>query len=397
MTVEIRTPTEDDVAELFLVDGRNFGEDYPPEKIEKRRPMLDLDRFRVATDAGKIVGIVGSFEFDMTVPGGTTLPTGGVTWVSVSVTHRRQGLLRRMMDVLHDDIVGRGEPLAALGASEGTIYERFGYGVSSHSRTATIDRQRAALRPEFVAPSGSVRFASDDEARKLFPVLWERFRRTRPTEISRADTWWDFLFYLRTQSQGDLGRAQYLVHADGYLSYRRADNWKDGFAANRVEIGEFVALTHEATCALWTALLGLDLVGPIKVYELPLDSPLPYLLENQRSIQTSRFGDSVWTKVLDPEICFGARTYGTSDRFVIESEGQRFAIESADDGVSCRKVRSKPDLVVGAAAMGPLLMGGIRPSVLAAGRQLTARSTTVLRRADNFFLGDVLPYCQTMF
>jgi predicted acetyltransferase len=397
MAIEIRTPTDADVAELFLVDGRNFGIYYTPEMIAQRLPTLDFERFRIAIDKRCIVGIAGSFGFDMTIPGGTTLPIGGLTWVSVSMTHRRQGLLRQLMASCHDDIVERGEPLAALGASEGTIYERFGYGISSYSRTVTIDRDRAALRPEFVAAPGSARFADDDEARTIIPALWDRFRRSRPAEIARAAPWWDMLFSMGSQGRGDLTPAQYLVHADGYLTFRRADDWKDGFAANRVEVGDFVATTHEATCALWTALLGLDLVGPIKVHELPLDSPLPYLLQNPRSVQTSRLSDAVWTKVLDPEICFGARTYGTTDRLVIESDGQRFAIESGDDGVSCRKVRSKPDLVVDATGMGPLLMGGVRASVLATGRKLTARSTSVLRRADNFFLGDVLPHCQTMF
>lgn len=397
MMPEIRTPIEDDVAELFLSDGRSFGFDYTPEMIEQTRPKMDLGRFRIAVEGKRIVGVAGSWELEMTIPGGTTLPTGGVTWVSVAVTHRRQGLLRRLMTELHDDIDRRGEPMAALGASEGTIYERFGYGISTQQRSASIDRQRTALRPQFVAAPGTVRFADHDDARQIIPVLWDRYRRTRPGEISRDSTWWDDIFQRRSQSFGEFTKAQYLVHRDGYLAYRRNEDWRDGFATNRVEVVEFVALTHEANCALWTTLLGLDLVGPIKMTDLPLDSALPYLVENQRSIQTTRLSDCMWVKVIDPEICFGARTYGSSDRFVVECDGRRFAIESGDDGVSCSKVRSKPDLVVDPTAMGPLLMGGIRPSVLAAGHKITARSAGVLRRADNFFLGDVLPYCATHF
>ena len=69
----------------------------------------------------------------MTLPGGAAVPTGGVTWVSVAVTHRRQGLLGRLLEATHEDIDGRGEPLAALTASEGGIYERFGYGIASRA------------------------------------------------------------------------------------------------------------------------------------------------------------------------------------------------------------------------------------------------------------------------
>jgi predicted acetyltransferase len=396
VTVQIRVPTEDDTAALFLADGRNFAIDYSPEEIAKRRPTLEFDRFRIAVDGGEIVGIAGTYGFEMTVPGGATLPTGGLTWVSVSVTHRRQGVMRRLLDACHADVVSRGEPLAALGASEGTIYERFGYGVSCETRVATVDRRTARLRPEFVAAPGSVRYVNDDEARQLLPKLWDRYRRSRPCEFTRVESVWDDMFHVRSQPEGGLTRVRYLVHRDGYLSFRRNQDWTDGFAANRVEVRDFVAVTQEAMCALWTTLLGLDLVGPIKVHDLPLDSPLPYLLENPRSVHTTRLRDSVWLKVIDPEVCFAARTYGDDDRLVIETDGVRYAIEADRTHSTCRKVRSKPDLVVKAHGVGPLLMGGVRPSVLAAGGVIEAKPAA-LRRADRFFLGDVLPHCQTGF
>ena len=64
------------------------------------------------------------------MPGGT-LPCGGVTVVGVSPTHRRRGVLRTMMDAQLRDIHERGEPIAALWASEETIYGRFGYGIAA--------------------------------------------------------------------------------------------------------------------------------------------------------------------------------------------------------------------------------------------------------------------------
>ena len=79
---------------------------------------MDLDRFRVAIDRGAIVGVVGAFSLEMTMPGGATVPTAGVTWVGVAATHRRQGLLVRMMDELHVDAEERGDSIAALTASE---------------------------------------------------------------------------------------------------------------------------------------------------------------------------------------------------------------------------------------------------------------------------------------
>ena len=121
----------------------------------------------------------------MTLPGGRDVPTGGVTWVSVAVTHRRQGVLKQLMQAVHDDIDERGEPLAALTASEGGIYERFDYGIATRRRVVSIDRRRAALAEQFRPPPGTVRLVdpteSLDEVRgRLAPLPGDSRRRDRP-------------------------------------------------------------------------------------------------------------------------------------------------------------------------------------------------------------------------
>ncbi|HEX4984193.1 MAG TPA: GNAT family N-acetyltransferase, partial [Ilumatobacteraceae bacterium] len=187
MAVRIRPPAEADVLAMYRADGTAFGSQWKPEDIERTRPTIELDRFRIAVDGHDVVGTAGSFGFEMTVPGGGTLPTGGVTWVSCAVTHRRQGVLRSLMQAIHDDIDARDEPLAALGASEGGIYERFGYGVASLRRGVEIDRRRAQLRSEYQPKPGSVRLVHPDDAVELFMPRWERARRVRPGEISRDE------------------------------------------------------------------------------------------------------------------------------------------------------------------------------------------------------------------
>jgi hypothetical protein len=49
------------------------------------------------------------------------------------------------------------------------------------------------------------------------------------------------------------------------------------------------------------------------------------------------------------------------------------------------------------ASLGALLLGGVRPSALAAGRRLESRSDAVLRRADAFFVTSPAPHCQTLY
>ena len=83
MAVRIRPPAEADVLAMFRADGTAFGSHWTPEEIERTRPTIELERFRIAVDGDDVVGTAGSFDLEMTVPGGRTLPTGGVTWVTV--------------------------------------------------------------------------------------------------------------------------------------------------------------------------------------------------------------------------------------------------------------------------------------------------------------------------
>jgi predicted acetyltransferase len=358
---------------------------------------MELDRFLLAIDGGRIVGITGSYGFDVTLPGGATLPAAGVTWVSVQVTHRRQGLLRRLFEVQHRDIDERGEPIAMLTASEGTIYERFGYGIATHQRLVTLDRREATIRPELRPAPGAVRYVDHDDAIAHVIDVWDRYRLTRAGEISRTPAWQELLLHRRRRASGEQSEGFHLHHADGYASYRVTQAANDGLPAHQVEVVEFIACTPVAHLALWTTLLDLDLMGPYTTRKLALDDPLPYLLTNHRAVRTQSLLDNVWLCPRDVGVAFGARTYGTTDRLVVEADGQRWAIDGSPDGATCRKVRTRPDLTTTTAGLGALLLGGVRPSVLAAGRRLEARDASALRRADAFFAADRLPFCQTGF
>ena len=79
MPIEIRTPDESDVPALFAADGRGFGVTYEPDEPARRRPVMDLSRFRIAVEGGAIVGISGSFALDVTVPGGPRCPWSNTT------------------------------------------------------------------------------------------------------------------------------------------------------------------------------------------------------------------------------------------------------------------------------------------------------------------------------
>ena len=147
MTIEIRPPADDDelraamtAAEVAFGSGAIEDEDWTRE-----REALPASRALAAFDAEKPVGLTGAYAFDLTIPGGE-LPCAGVTWVGVVPTHRRRGILRDLMRHQLEDVHASREPIAALWASESSIYGRFGYGQAASAAEARSDRARFALR-----------------------------------------------------------------------------------------------------------------------------------------------------------------------------------------------------------------------------------------------------------
>jgi predicted acetyltransferase len=384
--VEIRTAVDEDWRAISRVDTQSFGYTMTPEEEDRGRSIMDLSRFRVAVDGGEVVGVAGSYELTMTMPGGQLLPTGGVTWVSVAVTHRRQGIMTGLLDAVHDDVRARGEPLAALTASEGGIYERRGYGIASRRRVTSIDRRAARVQDRFAAPLGAVRIVDRVASRPRLMELWDRYRVTRAGEIDRPEQWW-------AVDEAERPHLVHAVHDDGFASWRTEPAWHDGHPRHELFVTTMAAITPEAHLALWSTVLALDLVGTITSTAVAPDDPLPFLLTNPRVVRTTDLNDGVWCRPLDVAACFRARAYGTDADVIVEADGARWRIGAA--GVA--KVRSRPDLVTDLAGLGALLLGGVAPTTLAAGRRLEARDAQALCRADAVFRISPDPYLQTGF
>ncbi len=142
------------------------------EAAQRFSSNLPFDRMHAAFDGDRIVGGAGAFPFELTVPGGTAR-CGGVTVVGVLPTHRRRGVLTAMMRAQLEDIRDRGEPLAALWASEEVIYRRFGYGLASLSGEMSLPSGYAALREppddRATAPPRPARLVEGRDRRDLRP------------------------------------------------------------------------------------------------------------------------------------------------------------------------------------------------------------------------------------
>jgi predicted N-acetyltransferase YhbS len=218
----LRRATAADLPAIAVADGRAFGVQYTPAEIDTLiRPLLDPERFLLACDPadGTILGVTGDFPFALTLPGGTTLPAPGVTWVSVATTHRRRGILRSLLHAQHHGFVERGYPVALLTASEGGIYGRFGYGPATAHSVVRIDRRLTGFRAGVPDPGG-VRQVEAAEARRLAPDVHRRWCARTPGALSRSPAWWDHLLADPEYRRRGGSALFHLLHPDGYASYR---------------------------------------------------------------------------------------------------------------------------------------------------------------------------------
>jgi predicted acetyltransferase len=99
-----------------------------------------------------------------------------------------------------------------------------------------------------------------------------------------------------------------------------------------------------------------------------------------------------------------ARRYGTDDRLVLEvtdpfrpANDGRYLVHGGPDGADAARTDAPPDLTLGVADLGALVLGGVAATSLARADRVGERTLGALRRADAFFASGPAPWCGTDF
>lgn len=386
--VIVRTADDDDWAAMSVLAAAGFGEDWDSESMAAWRTLTTPDSVIVVCDGSEVVGMSGYLDLELTVPGGAVLPAAGVSFVVVAPTHRRRGVLRSMYTELHRRIADSGYPIAALTASEGGIYGRFGYGPATVDHQLTIDRRFAQLHADAPDPGG-VRLVKAADSRDEFAAIYQRWRARVPGGLARPLPLWDDLLADRENTR-EGGTSWFgLLHPDGYVLYRA-----HGEDPKSARVSEFRAVTPDAHAALWRALLGLDLMSKIVVETYP-DDPMPYLLTDTRLATTTGRSDGLWLRMMDIPAVLQARRYASDVSVVIEvrdgfrSDGGRFALEIRDGVAGCTPTETAADIELDLDVLGSLYLGGHRAPALAGAGRLRCRNDALVRRLDAAFVSDV--------
>jgi predicted acetyltransferase len=403
---ELRPITAEEWPRFVATDAVAFGWVPTPDDFVDIEKIFEIDRSLATFDGEDIVSTTGIFSWDLTVPGGT-LPTAGVTWVSVMPTHRRRGLLNAMMRRQLSDVHDRGEAIAALWASESVIYGRFGYGLAAEATSFEIERVRTAFARAPEAP-GRCRMVSREDAVRAWPAVYDRVRAVQPGFYSRSETWWNH-HSMRENDRPERGFAtRFFVQYEedgtplGYVRYRTRGGGDNGLPGGTVNVGELVASTKEAEAALWQYIFGVDLMATITAGHRPVDEPLLWMLADPRRL-VRRTHDSLWVRVVDVPLALEGRRYAAAGKVVLDVRDDfcpwvagRYELESGAEGPRCRPTNADADIVLSAADLGAVYMGGVRLRSLArAGR--VEGSADALARADAMFSWDPMPWCPEVF
>jgi predicted acetyltransferase len=382
--------------------GHYFGGWPDEEGAERFSRNLPLERMHAAFEGETIVGGAGAFPFTMTVPGGE-LGCAGVTVVGVLPTHRRRGVLSSMMRAQLDDVRERGEPIAALWASEEPIYGRFGYGLASLAGEMALPRTHSQLRDSFV-PAGSVRLLTDEEARGRLPAVYERVRRETPGMYARSAGWWELRqTHDPPDQRGGAGEKNYaLLELDGrdagYAIYRVRMAWDGGSSSGSLEVSEALADSPAATRELWGFLTAFDWSATIKAYRLPVDHPLFHLLAYPRRMQF-RVGDGLWLRLVDVEAALAGRSYAGEGSVTLDVGDGFCPWNTGTYTVSAAGVErgGEAELRLDVRALASVYLGGFTFAELAGALLVEELREGALVRADALFATARKPWCPEIF
>jgi len=395
------TRDRDEFARALYGIAQYFGGYPTDEQLDRFTQVLPLDRMHAAFDGDEVAGGAGVFPFELSVPGGS-LPCAGVTVVGVYPTHRRRGALRAMMDAQLRDVRERGEPIAALWASEETIYGRFGYGLASWVGELTVPREWNAFAEPFER-RGRVRFIEREEAASLLPPLWEGLRAQRPGMFARSEAWWT-LRVLRVPDEEKANPKRIVMleldgRVQGYAIYKSEMNFANGVADSTLRVTEAIATTPEATAELWRFLLDVDWQAKVHATLVPPDHPLFLLLATPRRVQY-RMGDGLWVRLVDVGAALSGRAYTGDVSVVFDvrdavcpwNEG-RWRVS----GEGASRVDADADLALDVSALGSAYLGAVSFDQLRAGLRLEELTQGAVERADALFAWRPLPWCPEIF
>lgn len=383
------------------------------EETEARGAGLVLPRTQGAYDGDRCVATFRSFPQELTAVGGATVPADAISSVTVSPTHRRRGLLTRMMRTDLAAAKERGDVVATLIAAEYPIYGRYGFGPATTTAEWTIDVARTGLDPRWAGPTdgGRIDLVDADEVRRLGPALHERFRRECPGAIDRDERWWQINTGVLRLSADPWKEPFYAVYrsasgeVEGLVSYESDDSWDDSNQPqNTATVNWLLAAVPAAEHSLWRYLCSIDWITRVRTGRRAPDDLVPQFLPDPRAARITTLSDWLWVRILDVVRALEARTYGASGTLVLEVTdesglaGGRYRLDAAPDGTAtCSPTTDDAQLELSIGDLATLWLGDDSAERLTALGRVRERQEGAASMADALLRTSRRPWCPDIF
>jgi predicted acetyltransferase len=390
----LRAGTPEDFDEIWRVVIGAFNEDPEEDAREVERLVYEPERTILTVADDQVAGVASAFTRELSVPG-AVIPAAHVTMVGVEATHRRRGVLTRMMHHQLADVRARGEAVAVLWASEGRIYQRYGYGMAAQRLLIEAEREvqlRAAPGPA----AGRLRAAVPAAVAQELQKVYEQVFADRTGWSGRDSRWWDYVLADPSSQRGGATALRVIIHdpgtgADGYALWRVKNEAIPGGGKNTVVIREVVAANPRAYQALWHFLLNVDLTRETRFPFAAVDEPLLHSVNEPRRLH-GRVMDSLWVRLTDVPAALSARRYAAPVDVVIEvtdpvlpENSGAWHLVADPDSASCRPAERGADLRCDLGALGAAYLGGSSLAALAAAGRVHELTPGTLGRAAAAF------------
>ncbi|MEV8551452.1 GNAT family N-acetyltransferase [Streptomyces glaucescens] len=412
--LDVRPITEGEIPDWLRAVAVGFlrSETITEEEIAARASGVLTDRTVGAFDDGRCVATLRSFPQELTAVGGAAVAANAVTNVTVSPTHRRRGLLSRMMARDLAAAKERGDVVATLIAAEYPIYGRYGFGPATTAAEWTVDVPRAGLDPRRAGPEdgGRIDLAGGAEVRELGPELHERIRRTQHGTVNRDARWWrintgelrvlpgwkDPFYAVYRSPAGEV---------EGMVAYTVDDKWGDAKQPeNTATVQWLIAAEPRAERALWRYLCAIDWVVRVETGRRSPDDLLPLFLPDPRAARITTRADWMWVRILDVARALEARGYQGAGELVLEVvdpagfTGGRYLLEAGADGRGvCAPTSREADLTLDVSGLGALWLGDESAVRLAAAGRVREERAGAARLADALLRPSRRPWCPDSF
>ena len=363
-------------------------------------------------DRGRWVATLRTETRALSVPGGdgstADVPVDALTNVTVSATHRRRGLMRRMLENSLGAARDRGDAVSILIAAEWPIYGRFGYAPATVAADYALRRSRPGAR--FAGDPGPVRQVERDEFGAVAPAVFAAARRRRAGQIDRDAEWWNRVLGREGYPPSDGLPHTWLIHEgdagpDGLLAWRPTGDFGLVPPFGTAQVWDLTAATDDAYRNLWAYLSGIDAIDEVRVSNRPVDEPVRWLLQDGRTLVMTQHVDFLWLRLLDVSAALSARRYAVPGELVLEvidedpgrfaSGRYRLSADGAD--VACAPTRGDADVEITQQALASIYLGGFRLPELRLSGAARERTAGALGRLDLMFSTPRAPWNATWF